>query len=1053
MTMAKKISYPKATFVAMSFFFCLLWPLRAHPPFSPVNIELFVYQENFESNELNGWASYPLWQDTAYDPNLRPGRILPGDENLSLLLRVTPYTPGDAYAGAQKKLSFYLLPSSSISLRYYLKSHGRADFLKIRLAAAKEGTVDFVVNAPATNRWNSLTVTWEDLARQNPKVAGPAVEITGLAVLVKFLEADPAMPIYFGLDDVLIQAARVPHFQFVQPEMHKLEEWTPYIPKRHYHRGETFSIEGRWPVDADRIGLRITPFTEPKKVYFQSRLRRRAGQWVHPPMRLSWPEGLYRVELEAFSTGKKIATTEFTLVIAPSGMAGKHPRLWFDKEKLAQLRARLREERFQPVARLLSETARETREKLPLDRVIFDLDAFPKDEPLLGNVPRSIYPWFNRINPWRRAISSNALAFAFLEDMEAGDYAQSLLLKLASFPFWLHPWFESRGQHIYYPVGELGMDMALGYDLLFDRMTEEERTIIRAALLKNIVQGCHRSYVEDNLVTSNTSNWVAHITGGSVMSQAAMYGDGKDTEPIEPYFTGVLLKLHEFIEKSIGRDGGYGESYSYCNFTMESLAKALPALDNVFHIDFSGPLHLTYQDLAWATLYDQKFFLYFGDSSGNVGPMTNWAWLLSKRPDPLLGWLYHFFKKEETLFDMIYETDKAARRDPFDENPVRLFRDIGTTVFRSGWEKEAFVFVLRTGAFYNHQHLDQGTFWLADRGEIFIAERRGSTYYDDPLYQSHYIQPIAHSTILIDHNAQSQRVGDPLRFIEGFNDHAYVDHFLDGEDTAFVAGNLTRLYWEKAQEIQRNVVYLKPRTLLIVDKIVPGQSDIDVTLLFQAGAFKDIEPGHEASRIRKGDKTLIISHLWPKEKEIRVEETPLYINTLRTDSPLVREGMLTLTIRTDRTPLSIVNLLTTVEGEKPWGRKIEEGKGWCHGATEDRDFLISTRPSQEYQACGWSTDALALTWSKGRVFAALATSLAREGKTLFRSTEPITCEIAAGKIKYYLAQPAQVSIHQEKKPRAVFLNGQEIKAKRWNNQTQEMAINLPAGKGEISMKL
>ena len=54
------------------------------------NLKEFVYKEDFESNELNGWASYPLWQDTAYDPNLRPGKIVPGEENLSLYQRVTP---------------------------------------------------------------------------------------------------------------------------------------------------------------------------------------------------------------------------------------------------------------------------------------------------------------------------------------------------------------------------------------------------------------------------------------------------------------------------------------------------------------------------------------------------------------------------------------------------------------------------------------------------------------------------------------------------------------------------------------------------------------------------------------------------------------------------------------------------------------------------------------------------------------------------------------------------------------------------------------------------
>ncbi len=158
-----------------------------------------------------------------------------------------------------------------------------------------------------------------------------------------------------------------------------------------------------------------------------------------------------------------------------------------------------------------------------------------------------------------------------------------------------------------------------------------------------------------------------------------------------------------------------------------------------------------------------------------------------------------YLKQGETFMDVLYESAGLATKDPFGENPVRLFRDLGTTVFKSGWEKDDFVFVMRTGAFFNHQHLDQGTFWLADRGTVFIAERSGSHYYDDPYYQSHYTQPVAHSTILIDRNPQSQRVGDPLRFIDGFDDRAFVREFLDGKTAAFSSGDIGRLYGARSR--------------------------------------------------------------------------------------------------------------------------------------------------------------------------------------------------------------------------------------------------------------
>ena len=34
-----------------------------------IMLEPFTYCEDFETRELSAWVSYPLWQDTAYDPN------------------------------------------------------------------------------------------------------------------------------------------------------------------------------------------------------------------------------------------------------------------------------------------------------------------------------------------------------------------------------------------------------------------------------------------------------------------------------------------------------------------------------------------------------------------------------------------------------------------------------------------------------------------------------------------------------------------------------------------------------------------------------------------------------------------------------------------------------------------------------------------------------------------------------------------------------------------------------------------------------------------------
>ncbi|MEW5902491.1 MAG: hypothetical protein AB1715_13580, partial [Acidobacteriota bacterium] len=245
----------------------------------PKNLEPYVYKENFESQELNAWASYPLWQDTAFDPNFRAGTLIPGDSNISIIQRVTPYSHVDNYAGAQKKLDFFLVPGSSITLRFYIKTQLKAEFFKIRIPTAGQGVIDFTINDPLTNKWEAVTVPYASLIEQNPRFDGKVIKATGLAVLTKIPEADPDMSIYLGVDDIVVNGAKAPDFRFIEPRMHKLSEWRPYIPQRQFQRGEKLILKGEWPLEASRVSLRTARFTAREKPIFKASLKKKGREW------------------------------------------------------------------------------------------------------------------------------------------------------------------------------------------------------------------------------------------------------------------------------------------------------------------------------------------------------------------------------------------------------------------------------------------------------------------------------------------------------------------------------------------------------------------------------------------------------------------------------------------------------------------------------------------------------------------------------------------------------------------------------------------------------
>ncbi|MFA6471494.1 MAG: hypothetical protein WCU00_05570, partial [Candidatus Latescibacterota bacterium] len=967
-------------------FLCLAYGLQAKTALEPC-----TYHEDFETRELHAWAAYPHWEDTAYNENFRVNSMVPGDPNISIEHKITPYTQVDNYVGAQKLLDMYLTSSSTLSFRYYLKTYQNVEYIKVRFAAGTDGKIDFTIFNPPSNRWVWTTISFSDIIHENPALAGSGmVKVNALAFVAKIAKADPAMPIYLGIDDITFKGSRAVQFQFSEPQVYKLSEWKPYIPKKHYRQGEMFTLNGQWPADADQVELTITPFAERTSVLYSGFLGRNGDLWFIKPTRLDFKPGLYLAALHALSKGEVVSDTEFTLFIDPLIAAGTHPRLWFDSANKNAIEEKLRSDRFKNVANSISSTAKQRRSDWPVEKIVYDIDQYPEEDWL-----PTIDGWFDRIGVWRQGIYYNTLAYTFFGEKEAGEYAKNLLVKICAFPYWVHPWFTKRGSHIYYPLGEAGSEFAIGYDCLYGLMTPEERKIVREGLFKNIILGCHRGYVENNLVTNDTSNWVANIASGSLMCQAAIFGDSRDKEAVEPYLTGALFKEYSLIQHGFGNDGGYGEPNGYYAFTMDGLSEALPAMENVFGIDFSQKINGSYTELVWAGMVKKKYTFYYGKSGGELRPLTNWAWLLPKYKDPLLGWFYNFMKSGETLQDALYDTETVPRQDPYAENPVRVFRDIGTTVFKSGWEPDDFVFVMRSGPFYNHQFMDQGSFWLSDRGSLFIERRHGSTepYLGATLYEPWYIQPVSHSTILLDMNHQSQRTGDAHNFAGGFEDYASIGHFLDGSRASFSSADIGRLYWGKVNSMQRNVLYLKPRTLLMLDTVQPADRDVDVNLLYQTLRLQDIAAGTKESTITKGGNTLFIEHLAPEQIEAKSVETPHYLYTLLGQNPLTKEGMLTVSARTAGNPLVIANLLTSTKGEKP-DVTTEKGNGFVTGKAGGVTFAFTTRPGFSYETGGITTDALAVTWDDTSIFAAMATNITRNGSLLLLSSEPVTCEIS-----------------------------------------------------------
>ena len=271
------------------------------------------------------------------------------------------------------------------------------------------------------------------------------------------------------------------------------------------------------------------------------------------------------------------------------------------------------------------------------------------------------------------------------------------------------------------------------------------------------------------------------------------------------------------------------------------------------------------------------------------------------------------------------------------------------------------------------------------------------------------------------------------------------------------------------------------RTVLMIDTIVQGAKDADVTLLYQTARLDDITPGNTMSSITvdsrehaiedpnkfRGEVTrmstvpteknvLFIRHLAPGSCTVEAVETPHYLNTLRNTRLLEREGMLTVTARTVGRELVMANLLTTASGGEP-DIDVNEGEDCVTGIVNGSHFAFSKRPDHRYTTQGFETDALALTWNDGVILAALCRTLSADGRLLFESPVPLTCELNGNTIRYFSAAGTEAAIGIPARSAAVSVNGKAVRNSIFDAEPpgltggKAVVIELPAGEGVIGI--
>lgn len=286
----------------------------------------------------------------------------------------------------------------------------------------------------------------------------------------------------------------------------------------------------------------------------------------------------------------------------------------------------------------------------------------------------------------------------------------------------------------YLDVAEMTTAVAVGYDWLFDRMSNATKDSLRQAIIN---KGLKPSYdTQYNGWLQKENNWNQVCNTAMAYGALAIYEDARSLS--DSVLQRSISSIHQPM-KNYGPDGAYPEGYSYWGFGTTYNVMLIDALEKCFGTDFNLSQQKGFLESAGFILHmvapDHDSFNY-GDNkdSGRMSPAM--FWFAKRNNDLSLLWnernLFLSGNKKK-LMDYRFFTlallwgagvDMRNLPEPQQKTWVSPASVTPVALMRTSWDDKKAIFLAFKGgsASLSHAHLDAGSFVMVANGQRWAMD-------------------------------------------------------------------------------------------------------------------------------------------------------------------------------------------------------------------------------------------------------------------------------------------------------------------------------------------
>jgi hypothetical protein len=314
-------------------------------------------------------------------------------------------------------------------------------------------------------------------------------------------------------------------------------------------------------------------------------------------------------------------------------------------------------------------------------------------------------------------------AYRMTSDVKYARRAEKELVAVCEFQDWNPSHFLD--------VAGMTMAVAIGYDWLFDILSETTREKVRKAIIdKAFTPATNEKYTS---FYKSSNNWNQVCNAGLVLGALAIYDEEPELSKkiIEKSVQSIPLAM-----QSYGPDGAYPEGYSYWGYGTGFQVTMMAALESALGTDYNlsqdkGFMNSPYYMLMM--LAPSGLCYNFGDSGSKPPLQPAMFWFSAKLNDASI--LFHEQKRLTKLAkgdnggmlpnvlifskDVKFETTKVPNINFYSSQGAKpIF------MYRSGWsdKNDAYLGVVGGRANASHGHMDAGSFVYEKNGVRWALE-------------------------------------------------------------------------------------------------------------------------------------------------------------------------------------------------------------------------------------------------------------------------------------------------------------------------------------------